>query len=148
VGDPKQHPDSAGTVASVDTRDFWRERDESPADQGYHYNRNPETYLLVGEAMGRAMVRMQGGKAEAIPKSDREARTAARVAAEAAKPVPTAEQKAALLAAIKPMILDGALVAFLGNPRYQPAVRAAVTGEKPAKAPSLLDDTLDEAADY
>ena len=148
VGDPKQHPELAGTVASVDTRDFWRERDESPADQGYHYNRNPETYLLVGEAMGRAMVRMQGGKAEAIPKSDREARTAARVAAEAAKPVPTAEQKAASLAAIKPMILDGALVAFLGNPRYQPAVRAAVTGEKPAKAPSLLDDTLDEAADY
>jgi hypothetical protein len=148
VGDPKQHPDFAGTVASVDTRDFWRERDESPADQGYHYNRNPETYLLVGEAMGRAMVHMLGGKAAEIPKSDREARTAARVAADAAKPVPTAEQKAASAAALKPMILDGALVAFLNNPRYQPAVMAAVTGARPAKVPTLLDDALDEAANY
>jgi hypothetical protein len=148
VGDPKQHPEFAGTVASVDTRDFWRERDESPANQDYHYNRNPETYLLVGEAMGRAMVRMLGGKAVEIPKSDREARTAARVAAAAAKPVPAAEQKAASQAAIKPMILDGALVAFLNNPRYQPSVQAAVTGAKPAKVQSLLDDTLDEAADY
>ena len=28
VGDWKQHPEYAGTVASVDTRDFWREVDE------------------------------------------------------------------------------------------------------------------------
>ena len=81
VGDPKQHPEFAGTVASVDTRDFWREVEESPRGQDYHYNRNAETYLLVGEAMGRAMVRLQGGEAEAIPKSDREARVAAEVAA-------------------------------------------------------------------
>ena len=152
VGDPKQHPEFAGTVASVDTRDFWREVEESPRAQDYHYNRNPETYLFVGEAMGRVMVRLQGGEAVAIPKSaDREARTVARVAAEVAekaKPAPTADQKAAAQAATKPMILDGALVAFLNNPRYQPAVRAAVTGEKPAKAPPLLNDTLDEAADY
>jgi alpha-galactosidase len=152
VGDPKQHPELAGSVASVDTRDFWREVEESPRGQDYHYNRNPETYLLVGEAMGRAMVRLLGGQAEAIPKSDREARTAARVAAEAAKPVPTAEQLAASQAAIKPMILDGALVAFLENPRYQPAVLAAVAGKmpgkKPSDVPSLLNDALDEAADY
>ena len=148
VGDPKQHPEFAGTVASVDTRDFWREVEESPRRQDYHYNRNAETYLLVGEAMGRAMVRLQGGQAEAIPKSDREARTAAEVAAEAAKPVPTAEQKAASLAAIKPMILDGALAAFVNNPRYQPRLQAAIKGEKPARVSPLLNDTLDEAADY
>ena len=75
VGDPKQHPEFAGSVASVDTRDFWREVEESPRGQDYHYNRNPETYLLVGEAMGRAMVRLLGGEAEEIPKSDREAKT-------------------------------------------------------------------------
>jgi alpha-galactosidase len=125
VGDPKQHPDFAGTVASVDTRDFWRERDESPAAQGYHYSRNSETYLLVGEAMGRAMVRMQGGKAEAITKSDREARVAAETVAQAAKPVPTAEHEAASLAALKAMILDGALAAFVNSPRYQPELKAA-----------------------
>jgi alpha-galactosidase len=148
VGDAKQHPEFAGTVASVDTRDFWREVEESPRSQDYHYHRNAETYLLVGEAMGRAMVRLQGGQAEAIPKSDREARTTARVAAEAAKPVPTAEQKAASLAALKPMILDGALVAFVNNPRSRPELKAAIKGDKPARVSPLLNDTLDEAADY
>jgi alpha-galactosidase len=148
VGDPKQHPEFAGTVASVDTRDFWREVEESPRGQDYHYNRNAETYLLVGEAMGRAMVRLEGGQAEAIPKSDREARVAAEVAAAAAKPVPTEEQKAASLAAVKPMILDGALAAFLSSPRYQPLLEPLVKGQRPASASPLLGDTLDEMADY
>ena len=65
VGDPKKHPEFAGTVASVDIRDFWREIDESPKGEDYHYNRNAETYMLVGDALGRAMVKLQGGKAEA-----------------------------------------------------------------------------------
>ena len=148
VGDPKQHPEFAGAVASVDTRDFWREVEESPRGQDYHYNRNAETYLLVGEAMGRAMVRLLGGKAEAIPKSDREARGAVEVAAAAAKPAPTEAQKAAHQAAIKPMILDGALAAFLGNPRNQPLLPAVLKGEKPARVSPLLPDIVDEAADY
>jgi alpha-galactosidase len=62
VGDPKKHPEFAGTVASVDTRDFWREVDESPKSQDYHYNRNAETYLRVGEALGRAMAGLQERK--------------------------------------------------------------------------------------
>lgn len=151
VGDPKQHPEYAGTVASVDTRDFWFERDESPANQDYHYNRNPQTYLLVGEAMGRAMVRLEGGEAASIPKSEHEAQTAARVAAEAAeaaKPAPSAEQKNASLAAIKPIILDGALASYLSNARNQPLLQAALKEEKPAKAPSLLGDSLDEVGDH
>jgi len=149
VGDPKQHPEFAGTVAAVDTRDFWREVEESPRGQDYHYNRNPETYLLVGEAMGRAMVRMQGGEAVEIPKSDREARTAARVAAEAAKPVPTEEQKAASLAAIKPMLLDGVLETFMSNPRNQPSLQEIIKGaKKPAQPPVYLGDLLDEAVVY
>jgi alpha-galactosidase len=148
VGDAKQHPEFAGTVTSVDTRDFWREVEESPRGQDYHYNRNAETYLLVGESMGRAMVRLLGGEAEAIPKSDREARVAAETAAQAAKPAPTTEQKAASLAAVKPMILDGALAAFVNNPRYQPELKAAIKGEKPARVSPLLDDTLDEVATY
>lgn len=151
VGDPKQHPEFVGSVASVDTRDFWFERDESPANQDYHYNRNPQTYLLVGEAMGRAMVRLQGGEAAAIPKSDHETQTAARVvaeAAEAAKPAPTAEQKAVSVAAIKPMILDGALQVYLSNPRNQPLLETARKGEKPAKVSPLLDDALDEVGDH
>jgi len=148
VGDPKQHPEFAGSVASVDTRDFWREVDESPREQDYHYNRNAETYMLVGETMGRAMVRMQGGKAVDIPKSDREARTVARVVAETAKPVPTEEEKAASLVALKPLILDGALVAFMTNLRYQPALLADLKGQKPERSSQYVDDTLDEAASY
>lgn len=148
VGDPKQHPEFAGTVASVDTRDFWREIEESPRNQDYHYNRNPETYLLVGEAMGRAMVRLQGGAAAMIPKTDREARTADRVAAAAAIPSPTPEQKAASADAIKPMILDGALQAFVSDARNQPGLLAALKGERPARPASVLLDTLDAAADY
>ena len=132
VGDPKQHPEFAGTVASVDTRDFWREVEESPRSQDYHYNRNAETYLLVGEAMGRAMVRLQGGQAEAIPKSDREVRTTARVAAEAAKPVPTEEQKAASLAALKPMVLDGALAVIREQSTLPAGAEGGSKGEKPA----------------
>ena len=146
VGDPKQHPEFAGTVASVDTRDFWREVEESPRGQDYHYNRNAETYMLVGEAMGRAMVRLQGGKAEAIPKSDREAQVAAEIAAAAAKPAPTEEQKAASLAAIKPMILDGALPAFLGDPRNKPLAAGGAQGDEAREGRRrLLDDILDEA---
>jgi len=148
VGDPKQHPQFAGTVASVDTRDFWREVEESPRGQDYHYNRNAETYMLVGEAVGRAMVRLLGGQAVAIPKSDRQARLAAELAAQAAKPAPTEQQKAASIAAIRPMILDGALAVFLGNPRNQPLLQAAVKGDKPARVSPILADTLDEAAAY
>jgi hypothetical protein len=42
-------------VFTVDTRPFWRETNESPADQFYHWNRNAETYLNIGLAMGEAM---------------------------------------------------------------------------------------------
>lgn len=59
VADPERHPELAGTVAVVDTRPFWRVADVSPKNQDYHYNRNAETYYLVGEALGRAMVRIK-----------------------------------------------------------------------------------------
>jgi alpha-galactosidase len=47
-----------GTVTSVETRDFWRTREESPSGQGYHWNSNAESYYLIGEAMGKAMVEL------------------------------------------------------------------------------------------
>ena len=147
VGDPKQHPEFAGTVASVDTRDFWLEVGESPSDQDYHYNRNAETYMWVGESMGRAMVRLEGGQATEIPKSDREARTAALMAAATANSAPTDAQKAASLAALKPMILDGALIAFVNDPQKS-ALRGALKGELRGKGEQYLDDILDEACEY
>ena len=46
------------TVASVETRDFFRPAEESPSRQGYHWNGNAETYYLIGEGMGKAMVEL------------------------------------------------------------------------------------------
>jgi hypothetical protein len=147
VGDTEQHPESKGNVVSVDTRDFWRELEESPANQDYHYHRNPETYLLIGEAMGRAMVNLADGDAVTIPKTDREKLAAERVAveaAEAAKPAPTEKQKSASRAAIKPMILDGTLATYIANPRNQALLEAARTMEKQAKEPPYLLDAIDD----
>jgi len=56
LGDPVKYPAFKGTVSGVETRDFWREADESPSKkQGYHWNRNWETFYLIGESMGNAM---------------------------------------------------------------------------------------------
>jgi alpha-galactosidase len=46
----------------VESRDFWREADVSPKNQGYHYNRNAETYMEVGNALGWAMAELLKGK--------------------------------------------------------------------------------------
>ena len=57
VADASRYPEFAGTVASVETRDFFREpKPVSPGDQGYHWNNNCESYWLIGQAMGKAMV--------------------------------------------------------------------------------------------
>ncbi|MEE2973255.1 MAG: sialate O-acetylesterase [Planctomycetota bacterium] len=49
-------PEFEGTVAFVGTRAFYRPPDRSPSGQQYHWNSNAETYFLIGEAMGRAML--------------------------------------------------------------------------------------------
>jgi alpha-galactosidase len=53
-----EQPEFEGNVAFVGTRGFWRSPDQSPSDQGYHWNQNGETYFLIGDAMGRAMVKL------------------------------------------------------------------------------------------
>ena len=57
-GDKGKYPEFKGNVKAVDVRPFWREADVSPVNQGYHYNHNAETYMEVGEAMGRAMAEL------------------------------------------------------------------------------------------
>ena len=47
-----------GTVAFVGTRDFYRPKEQSPSGQAYHWNNNAETYYLIGEGMGQAMLRL------------------------------------------------------------------------------------------
>lgn len=51
-----EYAEFRGNVAFVGTRDFWRAETVSPSKQNYHWNSNAETYYLIGEAMGRAMV--------------------------------------------------------------------------------------------
>jgi hypothetical protein len=48
IADPERYPEFTGNVKAVDVRDLWREADVSPKNQGYHDNRNAETYLEVG----------------------------------------------------------------------------------------------------
>ena len=52
------YPEFAGNVKTMEARGFWRDSSISPSTQGYHYNWNAETYLLVGDALGRGMVAM------------------------------------------------------------------------------------------
>lgn len=42
-------------VLSTDTRPFWRDVASSPANQGFHWNQNAESYFLIGKAMGDNM---------------------------------------------------------------------------------------------
>jgi len=137
VGDPKKHPEFAGTVASVDTRDFWREVDESPAGQDYHYNRNAETYMLAGDALGRAMVKLLGGKAEALPQASRP-----KPAAQQASSEPAEQDEAAAKAALAPIILDGILPAYIANPRYNAALLREASGEKPERVSQFLQGAM------
>lgn len=58
IADAKKHPDFAGNVKAVDSRDLWREADVSPVNQGYHYNHNAETYMEVGLRLGWAMAEL------------------------------------------------------------------------------------------
>ena len=56
VADAKKYPDFKGNVAAVETRDFFRPSSKSPSKQGYHWSRNWETYYLIGNSMGKAMI--------------------------------------------------------------------------------------------
>jgi len=54
------YPEFDGNVAVIDTWPFWREIAESPADEGYHWNRNAETYCLIGDAIADEMATLLG----------------------------------------------------------------------------------------
>jgi len=49
-----------GSVMTVKTQGFFRPAEVSPSRQGYHWNSNAETYYLIGEAMGKAMLKLMG----------------------------------------------------------------------------------------
>ena len=53
-----KYPQFRGNVLTVETRDFWQEAAISPRDQDFHYNGNAGTYMMVGNALGRGMIKL------------------------------------------------------------------------------------------
>ena len=53
-----QYKEFEGNVAFVGTKAFHRPKDVSPSGQGYHWNQNAETYFLIGNGMGKAMIKL------------------------------------------------------------------------------------------
>lgn len=68
MANPLTYPEFVGNVAVVDTRidydgmEFWQPVEFSPADQGYHWNRNAKTYVNIGLAIGDAMSALSPGR--------------------------------------------------------------------------------------
>lgn len=150
AADPKRHPEFDGNVRTIDSRPFWRDASISPKNQGYHYNHNAETYMLVGDALGRAMVELKGGKAE-YP------------APGMVKPVDappimqpsTAEEIKPMIPAIKPIILDGLLPEFAKGAANVPSylrrglpMENMISGEKLAKPSPVLLSQLDQMISF
>ncbi|NQT37114.1 MAG: hypothetical protein HQ581_06475, partial [Planctomycetes bacterium] len=61
-------PEFQGNVQYVETRDFFRDGPVSPRPIRYHWCCNAESYYLIGQGMGKAMIELLGGpKAPANP---------------------------------------------------------------------------------
>lgn len=58
VSDPARHPEFAGNVASIDTIPFFFPKEKSPGGREWDYHNNAESFLLIGQAMGREMLRL------------------------------------------------------------------------------------------
>ncbi len=50
-----EHEEFGENVITVETRDFFR---PYPSHHNYHWNNNGETRFLIGDAMGKAMVKL------------------------------------------------------------------------------------------
>lgn len=160
VGDPEQHPEFAGTVASVDTRPFWRSRGESPTGTGYHYNHNAETYVLTGDALGRAMVELLGGKAQQlpVPPKPKQHPSVAHIYSDEVTgnfnkrgPHYSPEYYREMGQALKPIIMEEMIPAFLENafgPGNRGQLKGIVEGTKPARTQVDIRSELDVLMEY
>ncbi|MBT3295164.1 MAG: hypothetical protein HN919_19755 [Verrucomicrobia bacterium] len=175
VSDPERHPEFKGNVKTVEARGFWRTQAESPTGTGYHYNHNAETYYLVGDALGRAMVEIEGGKAAPGPVAPRSAAAPKSwpknpSLAEAAEMIytdafispwtkgeaePTAEEMAGMALAMRPFVLGKLAPAYMAEAPRVPAYRRhgasitpLITQEKPAKPGQGLVTQYDKLLSY
>ena len=51
-------PEFKKSTAFVTTKKYWVDKTESPSGQGYHWNTNAGTYYHIGQAMGKAMLKL------------------------------------------------------------------------------------------
>ena len=58
VADNAKHPKLGGRIATIDTIPFCFAADRSPGGRGWDFHNNAETFLLIGEASGHAMLRL------------------------------------------------------------------------------------------
>lgn len=56
--DVAEKPEFAGAAKFVVTHDFVRTAEQSPTQEGYHEFKNGETYFLLGDAFGKAMINL------------------------------------------------------------------------------------------
>lgn len=54
--DFSKYPAFNGNVAVVDAKPFWIPVSSSPADEGYHWNRNAKSYYRIGDALASEMI--------------------------------------------------------------------------------------------
>lgn len=151
VADPKKHPELAGTVKTIDTRPFWRGPEVSPKNQDYHYNHNGETYMLTGDALGRAMVELMGGKVEYPPAVSEKTIKAVPFMKD-----PSSEEVMAMSTALSPIVTGKLIPEYIRNSAGIPAYRrngmelkAILENKSPEKAPRRgLKSQLDKVIDY
>ena len=146
VADPKRHPEFAGNVKTIDSRPFWRDANISPKNQGYHYNHNAETYMLCGDALGRAMAELEGGSVEYPTGS----LTKPIDAPPLLQPADEATL-AAMIPAITPIVMDRLLPEFAGDAASIPSylrrgvpLETILGGKAPAKASPVIESQLDQ----
>jgi hypothetical protein len=146
VADPARHPEFAGNVKTIDARPFWRDARISPKNQDYHYNHNAETYMLCGDALGRAMVELEGGTVE-YPDGG--------VVREIDTPplLPPADQAtlAKMAPALTPIVIDYLVPQFAGDAASMPAyLRRGIPldnvlgGKAPDRKSSVIESQLDQ----
>ena len=75
-GESGKYSEFIDNVRTVEVRDLWRAKDQSPTGAGHHYNHNAETYYRVGKRLGEAMAELltaqSKSKAESKPPSGKE----------------------------------------------------------------------------
>ena len=57
-GEKGKYPEFKGNVRTIESRDFWKNKDISPTGAGYHYNHNAGTQMEVSNMLGWAMADM------------------------------------------------------------------------------------------